>query len=42
MKASILPVSEMHFYFHATKVFNTIEGGAVCYKDDRMGSVLNN
>lgn len=24
------------FSFHATKVFNTIEGGAVCYKDSEM------
>ena len=25
------------FSFHATKVFNTIEGGAVCYKDNSFG-----
>lgn len=25
------------FSFHATKVFNTIEGGAVCYKDKALG-----
>ena len=25
------------FSFHATKVFNTIEGGCVCYKDDSIG-----
>lgn len=25
------------FSFHATKVFNTIEGGAVCYHDERFG-----
>ena len=25
------------FSFHATKVFNSIEGGAVCYKDDDFG-----
>lgn len=25
------------FSFHATKVFNSIEGGAVCYKDERLG-----
>lgn len=25
------------FSFHATKVFNTIEGGAVCYADDDFG-----
>ena len=29
------------FSFHATKVFNTIEGGAVCYHDDTLVSVLN-
>lgn len=29
------------FSFHATKVFNTIEGGAVCYKDDRLVQLLN-
>lgn len=28
------------FSFHATKVFNTIEGGAVCYKDPDMGRRL--
>lgn len=28
------------FSFHATKVFNTIEGGAVCYKDPEMGRKL--
>ncbi len=28
------------FSFHATKVFNTIEGGAVSYKDDRIGNKL--
>ena len=28
------------FSFHATKVFNTIEGGAVCYKDEQLGSKL--
>lgn len=27
--------------FHATKVFNTIEGGAVCIKDDALVDVLN-
>lgn len=26
--------------FHATKVFNTIEGGAVCYKDKELGKKL--
>lgn len=25
------------FSFHATKVFNTIEGGCVCYRDDSVG-----
>lgn len=29
------------FSFHATKVFNTIEGGAVCFSDDRLLSLLN-
>ena len=29
------------FSFHATKVFNTIEGGAVCFHDDAMVPVLN-
>ena len=28
------------FSFHATKVFNTIEGGAVCYRDPEMGRRL--
>ena len=28
------------FSFHATKVFNTIEGGAVCYQDKRLGETL--
>ena len=28
------------FSFHATKVFNSIEGGAVCFKDDHLGSKL--
>ena len=28
------------FSFHATKVFNTIEGGAVCYRDPAMGRRL--
>ncbi len=26
--------------FHATKVFNTIEGGAVCYRDKELGEKL--
>lgn len=30
------------FSFHATKVFNTIEGGAVCYHDDDLVQVLEN
>ena len=29
------------FSFHATKVFNTIEGGAVCFKNDELVSTLN-
>lgn len=29
------------FSFHATKVFNTIEGGAVCYHNDDMVKPLN-
>ncbi len=29
------------FSFHATKVFNTIEGGAVCYSDDDLVQLLN-
>ena len=29
------------FSFHATKVFNTIEGGAVCFKDDSLTEVLD-
>ncbi len=28
------------FSFHATKVFNSIEGGAVCYKDINIGDIL--
>ena len=28
------------FSFHATKVFNTIEGGAVCYSDEAFGEKL--
>ena len=28
------------FSFHATKAFNTIEGGAVCFKDQRLGEAL--
>lgn len=28
------------FSFHATKVFNTIEGGAVCYRDSDLGRKL--
>jgi len=27
--------------FHATKVFNTIEGGAACYSDEHLMTVLN-
>lgn len=29
------------FSFHATKVFHTIEGGAVCYKDPAFGRVFH-
>ena len=29
------------FSFHATKVFNTIEGGAICFSDDNLVQVLN-
>ncbi len=29
------------FSFHATKVFNTIEGGAVCFKDDALDPLLS-
>lgn len=29
------------FSFHATKVFNTVEGGAVCFKDDSLVERLN-
>lgn len=28
------------FSFHATKVFNSIEGGAVCHKDSKLGNLL--
>lgn len=28
------------FSFHATKVFNSIEGGAVCYKSQSLGTIL--
>ncbi|MCF0145011.1 MAG: DegT/DnrJ/EryC1/StrS family aminotransferase [Eubacterium sp.] len=30
------------FSFHATKVFNTIEGGAVCFRDPEFGRKLYN
>lgn len=30
------------FSFHATKVFNTIEGGAVCFKDKELGEEIYN
>lgn len=30
------------FSFHATKVFNTIEGGAVCFRDDTLYEKLYN
>ena len=29
------------FSFHATKVFHTIEGGAVCFQEDELVQVLN-
>ena len=29
------------FSFHATKVFNTIEGGAICFKDDSLVQIMN-
>lgn len=29
------------FSFHATKVFNTIEGGAVCFKEPKLLDLLN-
>ena len=29
------------FSFHATKVFNTIEGGAVCFQDDAFVETMN-
>lgn len=29
------------FSFHATKVFNSIEGGAVCFKDSRLKPILD-
>ena len=29
------------FSFHATKVFNTIEGGCLCYQDDKYEQTLN-
>lgn len=29
------------FSFHATKVFNTIEGGAVCFRDEALYPLLN-
>lgn len=29
------------FSFHATKVFNTIEGGCICFKDDNKIALLN-
>lgn len=30
------------FSFHATKVFNSIEGGAVSFKDEKLGQLLYN
>ena len=29
------------FSFHATKVYNTVEGGAVCFREDALVQVLN-
>ena len=29
------------FSFHATKVFNTIEGGAICFRNDALVQLLN-
>lgn len=29
------------FSFHATKVFNTIEGGAVCFRNDKIVEMMN-
>ena len=29
------------FSFHATKVYNTIEGGAVCFRDDSLVQTMN-
>lgn len=29
------------FSFHATKVFHTIEGGAICYSDDSLEQILH-
>lgn len=29
------------FSFHATKVFNTIEGGAVCFQNESLVSIMN-
>ena len=29
------------FSFHATKVFNSIEGGAVCFEDEEFGKAMN-
>lgn len=28
------------FSFHATKVYNSIEGGAVCFKDEKLGKTI--
>lgn len=28
------------FSFHATKVFNSVEGGAVCFREERLGNAL--
>lgn len=29
------------FSFHATKVYNSIEGGAVCYEDEEFGRIMS-
>lgn len=29
------------FSFHATKVYNTIEGGAVCFRDEHLGETVH-
>ncbi len=41
-KSSALFGDASMFSFHATKVFNTIEGGAVCFADPELKTLLNN